>query len=68
MGFVSLLLVIDKLFIFQERYRNDCNLAVHLLQCKPSNFVAQKLKAVSLQHFLLCKFCQLYLPFMLMVI
>lgn len=26
-----------------ERYRNDCNIAVQLLQCKPSNFVAQKL-------------------------
>ncbi|XP_060574646.1 tight junction-associated protein 1-like [Ruditapes philippinarum] len=29
-----------------ERYRNDCNWAVQLLQCKPSNFVAQKLNAL----------------------
>lgn len=29
-----------------ERYRNDCNWAVQLLQCKPSNFVAQKLHAL----------------------
>lgn len=29
-----------------ERYRSDCNLAVQLLQCKPSNFVAQKLNAL----------------------
>ncbi|XP_059150067.1 uncharacterized protein LOC131936942 isoform X2 [Physella acuta] len=26
-----------------ERYRTDCNTAVQLLQCKPSNFVAHKL-------------------------
>ncbi|XP_064489878.1 tight junction-associated protein 1-like [Ornithodoros turicata] len=25
-----------------EQYRNDCNVAVQLLQCKPSNFVASK--------------------------
>ncbi|KAK9511044.1 hypothetical protein O3M35_005693 [Rhynocoris fuscipes] len=25
-----------------ERYRNDVNLAIQLLQCKPSNFVSQK--------------------------
>ncbi|XP_064602459.1 brain-enriched guanylate kinase-associated protein-like isoform X2 [Liolophura sinensis] len=31
-----------------ERYRNDCNLAVQLLQCKPSNFVAHKLTALPL--------------------
>lgn len=31
-----------------ERYRNDCNLAVQLLQCKPSNFVAQKLSDLPL--------------------
>ncbi|KAL3873783.1 hypothetical protein ACJMK2_036868 [Sinanodonta woodiana] len=29
-----------------ERYRIDCNLAVQLLQCKPSNFVAHKLSAL----------------------
>ena len=33
---------------FQEKYRTDCNLAVQLLQCKPSNFVAQKLSHVSI--------------------
>jgi len=33
--------------VFQERYRNDCNVAVHLLQCKPNNFMAQKLNSVS---------------------
>ncbi|XP_050406754.1 tight junction-associated protein 1 isoform X1 [Patella vulgata] len=26
-----------------ERYRKDCNMAVQLLQCKPSNFIAHKL-------------------------
>lgn len=31
-----------------ERYRDDCNLAVQLLQCKPSNFVGQKLTALPL--------------------
>lgn len=25
-----------------DRYRNDCNLAVQLLQCKPTNFVSHK--------------------------
>ncbi|UYV69378.1 TJAP1 [Cordylochernes scorpioides] len=29
-----------------EQYRNDCNVAVQLLQCKPSNFVASKLSSV----------------------
>lgn len=29
-----------------ERYRNDCNWAVQLLQCKPSSFVAHKLNAL----------------------
>ncbi len=32
---------------FQERYRSDCSIAVQLLQCKPSNFVAHKLDTVS---------------------
>lgn len=32
---------------FQERYKNDMNLAIQLLQCKPDNFVAQKLDNVS---------------------
>lgn len=31
-----------------EKYRTDCNLAVQLLQCKPSNFVAQKLSHLPL--------------------
>lgn len=31
-----------------ERFRNDCNLAVQLLQCKPSNFVAHKLNTLPL--------------------
>ncbi|XP_052768485.1 tight junction-associated protein 1-like isoform X2 [Mya arenaria] len=29
-----------------ERYRSDCNMAVHLLQCKPNSFVAQKLQTL----------------------
>ncbi|XP_014675649.1 PREDICTED: tight junction-associated protein 1-like, partial [Priapulus caudatus] len=29
-----------------ERLRNDCSLAVQLLQCKPSNFVSQKLESL----------------------
>ncbi|XP_067682382.1 tight junction-associated protein 1-like [Haliotis asinina] len=29
-----------------ERYRNDCNLAVQLLHCRPSNFVAHKLNSL----------------------
>lgn len=33
----------------QERYRVDCNMAVQLLQCKPSNFVAHKLNTVSIK-------------------
>lgn len=31
----------------QERYKNDMNLAIQLLQCKPDNFVSQKLDNVS---------------------
>lgn len=27
-----------------EQYRNDCNIAIQLLQCKPSNFVAHRLE------------------------
>lgn len=34
-------------FLFQERYKNDMNLAIQLLQCKPDNFVSQKLDNVS---------------------
>lgn len=30
-----------------ELYKNDCNIAVQLLQCKPSNFVGHKLNTVS---------------------
>lgn len=33
--------------LFQERYKNDMNLAIQLLQCKPDNFVSQKLDNVS---------------------
>lgn len=29
-----------------NHYRNDCNIAVQLLQCKPSNFVAHKLSSL----------------------
>ncbi|XP_074659429.1 brain-enriched guanylate kinase-associated protein-like [Tubulanus polymorphus] len=31
-----------------ERFRNDCNTAVQLLQCKPSNFIAHKLNTLPL--------------------
>lgn len=27
-----------------EQYRNDCNIAIQLLQCKPSNFIAHRLE------------------------
>lgn len=27
------------------QYRNDCNIAIQLLQCKPSNFISQKLSS-----------------------
>lgn len=33
-------------FFFQERNRNDVNLAIQLLQCKPSNFVPQKFESL----------------------
>lgn len=33
--------------VLQERYRNDLNIAIQLLQCKPSNFVPQKCDTVS---------------------
>lgn len=29
-----------------EQYKNDCNLAIRMLQCKPSQFVSQKLESV----------------------
>jgi len=29
-----------------DQYKNDCNIAVRLLQCKPSNFVAHKFNTV----------------------
>lgn len=32
-----------------ERYRNDCNIAVQLLQCKPSKFVSQKLTSLPIE-------------------
>ncbi|KFM74089.1 Tight junction-associated protein 1, partial [Stegodyphus mimosarum] len=28
-----------------DQYRNDCNIAIQLLQCKPSNFISQKLSS-----------------------
>jgi len=31
-----------------ERYRQDCNVAVQLLQCKPSNFVSHRLNTLPL--------------------
>ncbi len=31
----------------QERYRSDCNVAVQMLQCRPSNYLAHKLNTVS---------------------
>ncbi len=30
-----------------DQYKNDCNIAVQLLQCKPSNFVSHKFNTVS---------------------
>ena len=33
--------------VFQDKYRNDVNLAIQLLQCKPSNFIGQKYDTVS---------------------
>jgi len=33
-------------FFFQERNRNDINLAIQLLQCKPSNFVSHKFESL----------------------
>ena len=30
----------------QERFRNDCNLAVQMLQCRPSDYMAHKLNTV----------------------
>ena len=55
----SALCVISLWFYFQERYRNDCNLAVQLLQCKPADFVAQKLCDVSHIKTLACFFMTL---------
>lgn len=34
-----------------DQYRNDCNIAVQLLQCKPSNFVGHKLTTVCINAF-----------------
>lgn len=33
--------------LLQERYKNDLNIAIQLLQCKPSHFVSQKYDNVS---------------------
>jgi hypothetical protein len=35
-------------FFLQERYRNDVNLAIQLLQCKPANFVSHKFDMVNI--------------------
>lgn len=32
-----------------EKYRSDCNMAVQLLQCKPSSFVGQRLNALPVE-------------------
>jgi len=32
-----------------ELYRNDCNIAIQLLQCKPSNFVAHRLETFPME-------------------
>lgn len=49
---------IDDIEEENENYKNDCNIAVHLLQCKPSNFVSYKVKEVSLEfcikHIVIC--------------
>lgn len=34
-----------------DQYRNDCNIAVQLLQCKPSNFVAHKFTTVCINSY-----------------
>ncbi|GAB1609692.1 tight junction-associated protein 1-like [Argonauta hians] len=43
-----------------DRYRKDCNLAVQLLQCKPSSFIAHKLNSlpIDLQERLKCHMTQ----------
>lgn len=38
-----------------EGYKNDCAVAVHLLQCKPSNFVNHKFNTVSVHVLYLCR-------------
>jgi len=35
------------IYLLQERYKNDLNIAIQLLQCKPSHFVSQKYDNVS---------------------
>lgn len=32
-----------------EKYRSDCNMAVQMLQCKPSNFVGQRLSGLPVE-------------------
>lgn len=41
-------MLISELDQESEKYRADCNTAVQLLQCKPSNFVAHKLNTLPL--------------------
>ncbi|GFO27474.1 tight junction-associated protein 1 [Plakobranchus ocellatus] len=41
-------ILINELDEESEKYRMDCNMAVQLLQCKPSNFVAHKLNTLPL--------------------
>lgn len=45
-------IILDYILLFiylflQERYKNDLNIAIQLLQCKPSHFVSQKYDNVS---------------------
>lgn len=30
-----------------EQYKNDCNIAIRLLQCKPTQFMSHRLESVS---------------------
>merc|ERR1711972_777148 len=38
--------LVNKLTQENDRYRTDCNVAVNLLQCKPSHFVSHKLSTL----------------------
>lgn len=46
------------LLLLQERYKNDINIAIQLLQCKPTHFVSQKydnVSYISIKHILIIK-------------